>query len=262
MARQASVQKQIGYQAPAVHKAFQLLRVVAATRRRIGVTDLARELGYSKSTTHGLIHALLREGALAQDHNGRGLFLGPAVADLAFSGWNFLKMTELAQPFIDKIRDYIGQSVFLGVLIGERVMIMATAEAADTLRISASPGATISLFTGAVGKVFLAGKKSGEAVQLIEKKKLPSHTSRSIVDEKSYLAELERVRAKGYAIDDEEYLTGIRAVAVALRNQKGPPLAVWAVGLSSSMEQGKIQHVIDFTTEIAEELRRAMDEYI
>ena len=55
-----------GYQAPAVKKAFQLLKVVAASRKELGLSELAQRLGFSKSTTHGLIRALLQAGALDQ----------------------------------------------------------------------------------------------------------------------------------------------------------------------------------------------------
>jgi len=248
-----------GYQAPAVHKAFRLMRAVAESRGRIGLTDLALKLGYSKSTTHGLVHALLREGALSHGPNGRDLFIGPAVADLTFSSWNYLLITELAQPAIDTIRDRTRQTVFLGVLIHHRVLIMATAEADEPLKISASPGTTLPLFAGAVGKVFLAGREPETVKALIREKKLPRNTRRSIVTETEYLDELARVRAQGYAIDDEEYLTGVRAVAVALENSIGPPMAVWVVGLTSTMGTEKMREVIDVTTETVDKLRIRLD---
>jgi DNA-binding IclR family transcriptional regulator len=94
---------------------------------------------------------------------------------------------------------------------------------------------------------------------MIREKELPQHTPRSIVDENKYLAELEEVRRKGYAIDDEEYLTGVRAVAVGLNNIKGPPMAVWTVGLSGNMGSEKIQSAIDIMTAAAPQLRNTMD---
>lgn len=249
-----------GYQAPAVHKAFQLLRILTESRRHLGLTDLAQKLGYSKSTTHGLVHALLREGALSQGHNGRKLFLGPTIMDLAFSAWNPLKMSEFAQPAINAIRDRIRETVFLGVLLRKRVLIMAAAEADEPLKISASPGTVISLFAGAAAKVFMAGKADREIKALIKDNGLPRYTSRSITSEKEYLAEIERVRNQGYAIDDEEYLTGIRAVAVPLNNRTGPPIAVWAVGLSSTMGTAKMQQAVKIAAESVEQLRHMLDD--
>jgi DNA-binding IclR family transcriptional regulator len=260
MANKKSGANQTGYQAPAVHKAFQLLRTLAESRRHLGLTELAQKLGYSKSTTHGLVHALLREGALTQETNGRKLFLGPTIMDLPFYAWNPMKMTEYAQPTINAIRDQIRETVFLGVLLQMRVLIMATAEADEPLKISASPGTTISLFAGAAAKIFMAGKSDDEIMSLIRGKGLPRYTDHSITSEKEYLAEIERVRNQGYAMDDEEYLAGIRAVAVPLNNRMGPPIAVWVVGLSSTMGLKKMQQAVEVASGSVGELRHMLDD--
>ena len=259
MGKATSADKLPGYQAPAVHKAFHLLRKVAESRQHLGLTDLALQLGYSKSTTHGLVHALLREGVLAQGPDGRKLYLGPTIVDLAFSSWNYLKMVESVQPIIDALRDQIKETLVLGALICNRILIMAAAESADPLKISASPGTILPLFAGAAGKVCLAGKTTDTVRQLIREKGLPRHTPRSIVDEEEYLAELEQVRLKGHSVDDEEYLTGVRAVAVALQNIQGPPMALWAVGLSGNMGANKIADAIEIMTAAAQKLRDTMD---
>ncbi|BBO68150.1 IclR family transcriptional regulator [Desulfosarcina alkanivorans] len=252
--------KSAGYQAPAVHKAFHLLRTVAQSRQPFGLTGLAKKLGYSKSTTHGLVHALLREGALVQGADGRKLHLGPTVIDLAFSSWNSIKMVEAVQPVIDRLRDRIKETLVLGALICNRILILAAAESADPLKISASPGTVLPLFAGAAGKVFLAAKPPGEAQQLIRENGLPFHTPRSITDEGKYLAVLEEARSNGYCVDDEEYLTGVRAVAVALNNIKGPPMAFWAVGLSNRMDDDKIAHAIGVMTAASGKLRGILDQ--
>jgi DNA-binding IclR family transcriptional regulator len=55
---------------------------------------------------------LLREGALAQAPDGRKLYLGPAVVDLAFVSWNYLKMVESVQSPIDELRNQIKETIF------------------------------------------------------------------------------------------------------------------------------------------------------
>jgi len=260
MPKKTSDNKVPGYQAPAVHKIFQLLQVVAESPGMLGQTELVRKLGFSKSTTHGLIHALLREDALAQEPNGRRFYLGSAVTDLAFSNWNYLKMAERFQPFINEIRGQIGETVFLGGLIRKRVLIMTSAEAEEPIKISAPAGTTIPLFAGAAGKVFLAGIRIDKVKEMIGEKGLPNYTPRTIVDVEEYLAELDRVRAQGYATDDEEYIPGIKAVAVALHNRKGPSLAVWVVGLSNTMGSAKIQQIIDVILNITKKLRLAIED--
>ncbi len=136
---------------------------------------------------------------------------------------------------------------------------MRRAESVEPLKISANPGTTIPLFAGAVGKVFMAGKYPDQVKRLIKEYGLPEYTRNSITDEKAYLSEIEQVRKQGYAIDDEEYIKGIRAVAVAFRNQKGPSMAVWAVGMTGTMESKKISRVIDVMTRAVESLSVAVE---
>jgi DNA-binding IclR family transcriptional regulator len=72
--------------------------------------------------------------------------------------------------------------------------------------------------------------------------------------------ELEQVRAQGYALDIEEYLQGIRAVAVALQNRRGLPAALWVVGMSANMDMDKMIKIAEIVKEKAEKLRSDLDE--
>ncbi len=255
-----STNKLPGYKAPAIHKAFHLLRKVAESHQRLSLTDLASELGYSKSTTHGLVHALIREGALVQGPDGHELFLGPTVVDLAVSSWNYIRIVEVVQPVIASLRDQIEETMVLGALIRNRILIMAAAEAADPLKISVTPGTALPPFAGAAGKVLHAAKTPQQMKMYIQEKGLPRYTPRSIVNEKDYLDELEQVRLKKYSVDHEEYIVGVSAVAMALNNLTGPPMAIWAVGLSSNLEADKIDQAIHIMLGASEKLRHTMDE--
>ncbi len=249
-----------GYKAPAVHKAFELLRAVAEAQGGARLVDLATRAGISASTAHGLVHALIREKALIQAEDGRRLFLGPLIADLAFTDWNYIKVNRLGQPFINTLRDRAEATVFLGVRVRGRIMITATAEARESFKISAPVGTTMPLCAGAVGKVFLAMEKTPEqlAVSLGEKG-LQRFTPNSITDMGQYLSELDRVRSQGFGVDDEEYLSGIRAVAAPLKNRRGLPMAVWVVGIASSMGLARLQQVAEMTVASARELRSLLD---
>ena len=247
-----------GYQAPAVRKAFDLLKAVADSRSDLGLSEIADTLGYSKSTTHGLIQALLAAGALVKSPKGKKFYLGPTIVDLAFKSWNYFRVIEQAQPFLDDLRDRIGETVFLGVLSHTRGIIVATAESVKPLKISSPPGVSIPLLAGAVGKVFLARLSDTEARQRIAETGLPAFTPRSIVDPSAYLEELLRVREQGYAVDDEEYLPGVKAVAAGLGNHRGLPLAIWVVGLAGAMGGGEMPRIIRETLKTAQSLQAVL----
>jgi DNA-binding IclR family transcriptional regulator len=247
-----------GYKANAVQKAFLVLRAVAISDDGLRLVELADLVGFSRSTTHGLVRALLQERALIQDKESRRLFLGPFFANLTFIDWH--NIVRLAPDVLRDIRDRVNATVIMGVRVRKSVMITAKAEAREPLRLSVHEGTNIPLFAGAAGKVFLSLESNETISELIALKELPRYTSNSIVDVKEYLAEIERVRSRGYAIDDEEYQAGIRAIAVALGNRCGPPAAIWIVGISSKMELERLEEVAEVAAVAAKKLRSQLDE--
>jgi DNA-binding IclR family transcriptional regulator len=197
---------------------------------------------------------------LTQGPGGRKLSLGPAIAELAFAHWDEEGAANLAQPILNDFRDTINETVILGIRIRNRVLIIATAEASEFLKISALIGSTIPLLGGAVGKVLLSQESLDNAAQLLEKYGLRRYTDQSIIDAQDYMQELERVRKQGYALDFDEYIRGIRAVAVALNNRTGLPAALWVVGISARMDAEKMQKIAQLAKEKALELRSVIDQ--
>ena len=241
----------IGYRAPAVQKAFMLLEAVAKADEGIGISEISDGLGFSKGTTHGLIKALLEVGALDQSPYRKKLFLGASLGELARKARNYYGVTEQAQPILDGLGKDIGEMVFLLVLNRTKGTIIAMSRETRSLGISSSPGATVPVLSGAVGKAFLASLKKGEALKIIREIGLTAYTPWSIVDEGNYLKQLESVKHQGFAIDDEEYVEGIRSLAVNLGNCRGLPLVVWVVGFTSSLTSAKLSMMVQKTREAA-----------
>ena len=249
------------YKAPAVHRAFSLLRVLADAKGPMRLSEISERMGCSKSTTHGLVHALVREKALRKMDNGSGYFIGSVLADLVFSDWNYFRINQAARPLINALRDASAETVFLGAELGSRVLIMLTSESGEAIKISARPGTTIPLLAGAVGKVFMACRDEDKVRQLLDAQGLPQYTHNSITEMRPYLTEIADARRRGYAIDDEEYIKGVRALAVALQNQRGPSMAVWVVGMASSLTYDKIESIIPLTCKSAESLKAAVEDF-
>jgi len=249
----------VGYQAPAVQRAFQLLKLVAESPAEHSLSGIARNLGWSKSTTHGLIQSLLSVGALEQGPLGKKIVLGPAIVELAFQSWNYFQVGDKARPILEALRDQIGETVFLGVLGRSRGIIVATAESQKSLKISAPPGTSISLLAGALGKVYLASLSEDQTAEFIQERELPRFTDKTITDKRDYIAEISQVRQNGYAVDDEEYLPGVKAIAVSVGNRRGLPLALWVVGFAGAMEKAVLPNFIQHIQKSAHNLQKIMD---
>jgi DNA-binding IclR family transcriptional regulator len=247
------------YRAPAVSRAFEILKAVANTRSHMGISQIARRLALSKSTTHGLVRSLLQIGALEHNPHSNNLCLGSTLIELVFQNQNYLHVREKAQPELNRICRLIEETVFLGLLSRDQATIIASAEADKAINISSPPGTSIPLLSGAVGKVALAQGSKQAAQVYLQTHPLPRFTPNSIIGKTDYLKEVERARQRGYALDNEEYLPGVRAVAASLNNRDGLPMAIWVVGFSTSMVDGRLEEIAQQTVSGAQALRRILD---
>jgi IclR family acetate operon transcriptional repressor len=96
------------------------------------------------------------------------------------------------------------------------------------------------------------------ALSTVEQLTLQRYTRSSIVDENRFMAEVQQVRQKGYAVDMGEYLAGVNAVAVGVGMRRGMPFALWAVGFAESMGPDTIVHVVEAALETAAVLRKRL----
>ena len=232
------------YHAPAVEKAFRLLRRVADADEAPRLSDLAGQLNISKGSAHGLIGALLSAGALVQDTKKR-LSLGPAMVELALKDRTYLTLGLQAQPTLDKLQNTIHETVFFGMMYPWQALIMATSEARNPMKISSQPGSTIPLLAGALGKLYLSGTDDGQVKEIIKEKGLPAYTPASIADESAYLKEVALVHKTGFAVDRGEYMSGVNALAVGVGTHHRQPLALWVVGFAGSLDEEKIERIKD-----------------
>jgi IclR family KDG regulon transcriptional repressor len=250
------------YQAPTVKKAFQILKLLSNTDRGLGITELSKTLGISKSTIHGITCALEEEGAIMRDPLTKRYSLGFTLFEVGRLAHSQTALIDLARPIMERLMERTQESVFLGVLNKERVTILNIAESRNDLKITSPIGTTIPLLAAATGKVFLASMEETQAVEIIKEKGLAQYTENTITDTGEYLQEIRRVREEGYAVDYEEYIPGVRAVASLIRGEKRVASAIWVVGFRSSMDDNKMKSVIEETKEAAETITLRIQEQV
>jgi DNA-binding IclR family transcriptional regulator len=166
----------------------------------------------------------------------------------------------LARPVMRDLMARTGESVFLGVLSDSRVTIIDIVESTKDLKVAASVGTRLPLPAGATGKVFLASMSDEEAQKLIRSAPLRAWTPNTITDPDRLLEEIRIVRRRGYALDDEEYIHGVRAVASLVPNPHRQMAAIWVVGLSPSMDAEKMEQIANQTRQAAQIIGRRLDE--
>ena len=248
------------YQAPSVKKAFQILKLISRANRGLGITELANSLEMSKGTVHGIISALEDSGAIMRDPVTKKYTLGVTLFELGKLAYSQIDLKALARPVMEELMERTEESVYVGVMNGDHITILDIVESSQDLKITSPKGTTIPLLAGAAGKVVLASLEKTQILDIIRRDGLPRFTEHTITDLERYLEEVESAKKGGYATDYEEYISGVRAIASPIRGWKHLILAIWVVGFKTSLDDRKMEGLIQATKETAEEISCRIEE--
>jgi DNA-binding IclR family transcriptional regulator len=236
--------KKTSYSAPSVKKAFKIVQTIADSSAGIGVSALAKQLRMGKSTVHGITSALEELGVLVRDPLQKKYTVGYTLLELSRKAYRKVELREMARVPMEILMEKVGETVFLGIMNGDHITILDVVESHNEMKITSPPGTRLPLLAGATGKVFLAQLEERKAKEIVQKMGLKRYTSKSVVDPKKFLKDVEEAKRMGYAIDNEEYLIGVRAIAVPIQTASLPPAAIWVVGFTSSLNDQKMEKII------------------
>jgi IclR family transcriptional regulator, KDG regulon repressor len=232
------------YSAPSVQKAFRILHAVADSSAGVGVSELSKKLKIGKSTVHGIAAALEELGILVRDPVQKKYTLGYTLVELGRKVYARWELREVARSAMQRLMQAVGETVFLGIMNGDHATILDVVESQNAMKITSPPGTRIPLLAGAAGRVFLAQLEQKHAKEILEKMGLPRYTAKSVTDAKQFLREIEETRRNGFAVDDEEYIPGVRAIAAPVPSPSLSPAAVWVVGFTSTVTDQKTEMLV------------------
>ena len=201
-------------------RAFAILEAMADAGGVIGLSQLAADSGLPLATIHRLVRTLVDLGYVRQEPS-RQYSLGPRLMRLADSSTK--RLGTLAQPYMNRVVDALGESVNLAVLDGEEIVYVAQVQPSQNfMRMFTEVGRRAKPHTTAVGKAILAMQPDQDVLDLLKRTGMPRRTEHTLTDPGEFLADLARVRERGYAVDDGEQEIGVRCVAVVVPEAPRP----------------------------------------
>lgn len=207
------------YRVRAITRAFRVLSTFDEDRPALTLDDLQQELGFNKASLLRILRTLEAEGALVV-REGR-YALGPRLLRLAHQFLSQTSLPRVAQPHFERLTQEQGLTVSLAILDGSDVVYLAVENPKLELGLQADIGKRHPAHATAVGKVLLASLPEEEARAILTAQPLEALTENTLVDPDAVMRELETVRARQYAVDDEERGIGIRCVAVPIVGARG-----------------------------------------
>ncbi|MFJ2746089.1 IclR family transcriptional regulator [Streptomyces sp. NPDC087440] len=216
-----------------LERAAAMLRLLAGGERRLGLTEVAAALGLAKGTAHGILRTLQHEGFVEQDPASGRYQLG---AELLRLGNSYLDVHELrarALVWTDDLARSSGESVYLGVLHQQGVLIVHHVFRPDDSRQVLEVGAMQPLHSTALGKVLSAYDPVAHTEAADNDRE--AFTSHTLTSAEDFEAVLDLTRARGWAGDVEETWEGVASVAAPIHDRRRMP--VGAVGITGAVER-------------------------
>lgn len=235
MARQANGgDRKGGDQVQSLIRALTLLNRLAEAREDgITLTDLAQQVGLASSTAHRLLATLEQERYVRFDQETRFWSVG---VQAFVTGCAFMKtrnLVSLARPHMRSLMEDSGETVNLATEDEGQAVYLAQVECRQMMRAFARPGSRVPLHCSAVGKALLSAVAEKQLAKILHRHGMPRLTVKTIIAPARLRADLDRARAAGYAVDDEEHAVGLRCIAAPIFDETGEAIA--AVSASGPM---------------------------
>ena len=232
------------YQAPIAKKILQVIRAVAQSDGQIRMADIARALSINKSTVLGILKALEDEGYVTRDPSSKKYSGGRELTSLCTLLLKQVNIATVARPFLELLADVADETAFLGVRLNRHIKIVDVAKPPKDLVVSSSIGTCLPLTSGAPGKAVLATMPDEKVFAIVREQDIRTRREAGTNDAGRFMENIRNTRRLGYALDLEEYMAGVRSVAVPLICNKQCVGALWVAGFSASMTDGKLMRVV------------------
>lgn len=209
---------------------LDLLEYMAAQREAVSLAQITGDLELPKSSAHGLVQTLVSRGHLVRDNAGRYM-----LVEASRHGFPFRRHEEplvvTAMPFMEKLREETGETILLATMTAHcDVRRLAKCVSSHGVRYDVNLDAAIAAYCTATGRVLLAHASRDALDHYFSRVQLLSYTRYTVTDINQIHDLLARVRRDGYAINDQEFVTGSTGVAAPVFEASGAVVAALNLG--------------------------------
>lgn len=241
-----------------VGKVVQILDRLDQAPGGLLLREIVFATSINKSTAYRFLSHLENVGYVFRDPDGYYM-VGPRLAKLGNGGTYQATLCRASAPILEKLREVTGESVNLAVLDRNEILYLSVFESQHTFRMVSEVGARRPLYCTALGKAILAHLPPTQQRKLIAAASFQKLTPQTITSEEELNRDLLRIHKRGFALDDQEAVTGARCIAVPLLNWEQKVIA--GISVSGPVVRVTKKHVVDFAdklrvaaTEIAQRL--------
>ncbi|MDR2366620.1 MAG: IclR family transcriptional regulator [Deltaproteobacteria bacterium] len=226
-----------------IDRALDIVESLSTRQGGLSLTELAKNIGLPKSTTHRLLSTLVRRGYASKRDDG-GYQIGLKLIEAVSYYVNSLELQTEARQQLARLTVELGLTAHLGVLEGDQVVYIERIDFLSGVKLYSQIGLRMHAYCSSLGKSLLAGLSGDELTQVMARCAFERFTPNTITTMAALRAELRKVRAMGYAVDNLEYSPNNRCVGAPIYDYRGETVAaISASGPPTVLPEGRIEEV-------------------
>lgn len=242
-----------------VGRALNLLQLLSAADDGLRVSDISRSAGLAVSTAHRLLTTLEQHGFAQFEPEAQLWHVGREAFAVGAAYGRRRNFVAAALPFLRRLRDATRETANLGILDHDQLVTVSQVESREIMRAISPPGGRVPVFCSGMGKAILATWPDDDIAALAQRVGLHPMTRKSLRDVDAALADIRACRERGYAIDDEEHVTGLRCLAAVVWSPQGEPACAISIsGLAARLSDQRLAAQAAHVKTIAGELTAAL----
>jgi len=251
--------KQLEGRVQSVDRAMLLLEVLSTSDRGLRLTDLSREAGLSLTTVHRLLTTLEQRHFVQFLTTDNRWHVGQQAFSVGAAFVNDRSFVAPASPYLRRLRDQTRETANLGVVDNGEIVLIDRMDSREITRSLSRVGGRTPMTASGMGKAFLASYSPDDVHSLVKRHGMRKVTSKTLTCRDALDSQLIQVRRDGYAVDDEEYVLGLRCVAAPVYDSHAEvACAISISGLPSRMASDRIPILGRLVAEAAADMTRAI----
>ena len=201
-------------------KALRVLEIVATSYQPMSLSDVAEMVGTDKSTAYRMLSTLLEAGYLVRDDSTKRYRMSYKVVSLSRNLLAENEVFQLSREILERVTAKTRETVHLCVLDGSETVLVQKVKGTQLVAVDFQIGDRSPLHCTSIGKALLS-YQDVRYIEAVIAAGLVPRARNTITDPNLFRAELHRVRAQGYAIDDHEFENTMRCIAVPIFERDG-----------------------------------------
>jgi DNA-binding IclR family transcriptional regulator len=228
------------YQLHSLERAVSVLEVLGQSQGPLSLAEICQRMGLHKSTAHRSLMVLERSALIERTEENR-FRLGLRLYELGNRAVEQIDLRARVQPFLRRLAGQVGETVHLSVLQKTSIVYLDKVEPNRRVCMSTKTGTSNPVYCTSMGKAMLAFQPKETVEQIAAKIRFVTYTPKTIGSREALLVALEKIRRRGYAIDDEEIELGVRCVGAPIFNENRRAIA--AISVSGPISRITVQSV-------------------